>query len=58
MPRIALGGRLRPPGNAKAAGSLGGGGFVVPSGYLPDQFRSAPPPLASAFDAAEHHTQP
>jgi hypothetical protein len=56
--RIALENWLQPTGNAGAAGSLGAGGLVVPSGPLPDQLRAALSTLAPAFDAAERHTPP
>ncbi|WNI26765.1 helix-turn-helix domain-containing protein [Streptomyces sp. ITFR-16] len=55
--RIALEGWLQPAGSAEAAGSLGAGGLVVPSGSLPDQLRTALAPLAPAFDAAERHVR-
>lgn len=51
--RIALEGWLRPVGTARAAGSTGAGGLVVPTGSLPDRLRAALAPLAPAFDAAE-----
>ncbi|MEU9318108.1 helix-turn-helix domain-containing protein [Streptomyces sp. NPDC048295] len=56
--RIALEGWLRPAGSAEAAGSLGAGVLVVPSGSLPDQLRAALSPLAPALDAAEQRTRP
>ncbi|MDF3142459.1 MULTISPECIES: TetR/AcrR family transcriptional regulator [unclassified Streptomyces] len=56
--RIALEGWLQPAENAEAAGSLGAGGLVVPSGSLPDQLRAALSPLTPAFDAAERRAQP
>ncbi|MFJ9461261.1 TetR/AcrR family transcriptional regulator [Kitasatospora sp. NPDC101447] len=62
--RIALEGWLRPAGTAEAAevaeaaGSLGTGGLVVPTGSLPDQLRAALAPLAPAFDAAERGARP
>ncbi|MFJ7045021.1 TetR/AcrR family transcriptional regulator [Streptomyces sp. NPDC101112] len=55
--RIALEAWLRPAVNTAAAGSLGDGGLVVPSGSLPDQLRAALAPLTPAFDAAERRAQ-
>ncbi|MFS8199541.1 TetR/AcrR family transcriptional regulator [Streptomyces sp. CWNU-52B] len=56
--RVVLEGWLRPAGSGEAAGSLGAGGLVVPSGSLPDQLRAALTLLAPAFDAVERRTQP
>ncbi|WP_439674037.1 TetR/AcrR family transcriptional regulator [Embleya sp. MST-111070] len=55
--RIAVEGWLQPAGNAAAAGTVGTGGLVVPSGSLPDRLREALAPLAPAFDAAERRTR-
>ncbi|MFJ7200768.1 MULTISPECIES: TetR/AcrR family transcriptional regulator [unclassified Streptomyces] len=56
--RIALEGWLRPAGSAEAAGSIGAGVLVVPSGSLADQLRTALSPLTPALDAAEQRTRP